>query len=37
LWIDGRTIGSGAAGALTRRLQTIYRTHTESEGEPLPF
>jgi branched-subunit amino acid aminotransferase/4-amino-4-deoxychorismate lyase len=37
LWIDGRTIGSGTAGALTRRLQNIYRTHTESEGEALPF
>ena len=37
LWIDGRTIGEGAAGPLTRRLQALYQTHTAAEGEPLPF
>ena len=37
LWIDGRTIGEGTAGPLTRRLQVLYSTHTAEEGEPLPF
>lgn len=37
LWIDGRTIGDGAAGPLTRRLQQLYQAHTAAEGEPLPF
>lgn len=37
LWIDGRTIGNGEAGPITRRLQEIYSEHTAEEGEPLPF
>jgi branched-chain amino acid aminotransferase group I len=37
LWIDGRTIGEGVAGPLTRRLQQLYQEHTAEEGEPLPF
>lgn len=37
LWIDGRTIGDGAAGPRTRRLQQLYAKHTATEGEPLPF
>lgn len=37
LWIDGRTIGDGVAGPLTRRLQALYQAHTAAEGEPLPF
>lgn len=37
LWIDGRTIGDGAARLLTRRLQQLYRKRTAAEGEPLPF
>jgi branched-subunit amino acid aminotransferase/4-amino-4-deoxychorismate lyase len=37
LWVDGRTIGDGAAGPLTRRLQNLYHEHTAEEGEPLPF
>jgi branched-chain amino acid aminotransferase group I len=37
LWIDGRTIGDGKPGPLTRRLQQIYHEHTAEEGEPLPF
>ena len=37
LEVDGRVIGAGAAGPLTRRMQAIYRQRTEQEGEPLPF
>jgi branched-chain amino acid aminotransferase group I len=37
LWVDGRTIGDGTAGPLTRRLQQLYHEHTAEEGEPLPF
>jgi branched-subunit amino acid aminotransferase/4-amino-4-deoxychorismate lyase len=37
LWLDGRTIGDGMAGPLTRRLQQLYHEHTAEEGEPLPF
>lgn len=37
LWIDGRTIGDGMAGPVTRRLQQLYHEHTAEEGEPLPF
>jgi branched-chain amino acid aminotransferase group I len=37
LWVDGRTIGDGKAGPLTRRLQQLYHEHTAEEGEPLPF
>jgi branched-subunit amino acid aminotransferase/4-amino-4-deoxychorismate lyase len=36
LEIDGRTIGSGAPGPITRRLRELYRERTRSEGEPLP-
>lgn len=35
--IDGRTIGDGEPGPLTRRLQELFRRATESAGEPLPF
>lgn len=37
LWIDGRTVGDGTPGPLTRRLQNLYAEHTAEEGEPLPF
>jgi branched-chain amino acid aminotransferase group I len=37
LAVDGRTIGSGAPGPLTRRLQQLYRDATAELGEPLPF
>ena len=37
LEIDGRRIGSGEAGPLTRRLQELYRDKASREGEPLPF
>jgi branched-chain amino acid aminotransferase group I len=37
LAVDGRQIGAGAAGPVTRRLQALYREKVASEGEPLPF
>lgn len=37
LWIDGRTIGEGVAGPVTRHLQALYAEDTAHEGEPLPF
>ena len=33
--IDGRTIGDGEVGPLTRRLSELYRERTSAEGEPL--
>ncbi|HVR30586.1 MAG TPA: aminotransferase class IV [Thermoanaerobaculia bacterium] len=36
LEIDGRTIGDGAIGALTRRLQELFAERTAREGTPLP-
>lgn len=35
--VDGRQIGAGVAGPVTRRLQAIFAEHTAVEGEPLPF
>jgi branched-chain amino acid aminotransferase group I len=37
LEVDGRTIGDGKVGALTRRLQTLYAERTAEEGEWLPI
>jgi branched-chain amino acid aminotransferase group I len=37
LEIDGRTIGSGAIGALTEKLRALFAERTASRGEPLPF
>jgi branched-chain amino acid aminotransferase group I len=37
LEVDGRTIGEGEVGPMTRRLQQLYRQQTASEGEALPF
>ena len=37
LEIDGRTIGDGQVGPLTRRLQQAYAELTAREGTPLPF
>ncbi len=37
LELDGRRIGEGEAGPVTRRLQGSYRERTAREGEPLPF
>jgi branched-chain amino acid aminotransferase group I len=34
--LDGRRIGGGVRGPVTARLQGLYRTLTETEGEPLP-
>lgn len=34
--VDGRTIGGGDAGPVTRRLIDLHRDMTRSEGEPLP-
>jgi len=33
---DGRLIGDGRAGALTRRLQGLHREYAWQHGEPLP-
>ncbi len=35
--VDGRRIGSGNAGPLTRRLTELYQEKATQEGEPLPF
>ena len=35
--VDGRTIGSGSAGPITKRLQALFAKETAAEGEPLPF
>lgn len=37
LEVDGRTIGDGRIGPMTRRLQKFYAGLTSREGEPLPF
>ncbi len=37
LEIDGRRIGDGGAGPLTRRLRELFRERTARDGEPLPF
>jgi branched-subunit amino acid aminotransferase/4-amino-4-deoxychorismate lyase len=36
LEVDGRAIGDGGIGPLTRRLQALYAEHTATEGTPLP-
>jgi len=33
--VDGRTIGSGAAGPLTRRLTELFRRLTATAGTPV--
>lgn len=33
--IDGRIIGSGAAGPVTRKLITLFREHARSTGTPI--
>ncbi len=37
LEVDGRTIGSGRPGDVTRELQALYDQRTAGSGEPLPF
>jgi branched-chain amino acid aminotransferase len=33
--VDGRTIGDGQVGAMTRRLSALFRELTAAEGEPV--
>lgn len=35
--IDGRKIGQGKAGTVTRQLQSLHKKLAETTGEPLPF
>ena len=35
--IDGRQIGEGRAGAITRQLRDLHKKLAETTGEPLPF
>ena len=37
LMADGRTIGDGNAGELTKRLQKLHRQYAWDHGEVLPF
>ncbi len=34
-WVDGRTIGSGKPGPITRQLMAAFKTVTASEGYPI--
>ncbi len=34
-WVDGRTIGSGKPGPVTRQLMAAFKTITEKEGHPI--
>ncbi|MED5420189.1 MAG: branched chain amino acid aminotransferase, partial [Pseudomonadota bacterium] len=34
---DGRMVGGGKAGELTKRLQALHRTYAYEHGEKLPF
>ena len=34
---DGRTIGEGKVGPMTKRLQELHRQYAYEHGEPLPF
>jgi branched-chain amino acid aminotransferase group I len=36
LEVDGRTIGAGSEGPVTKRLRGLHRDRTREEGEPLP-
>ena len=37
LMADGRTIGDGKAGDMTKRLQKLHREYAYEHGEALPF
>jgi branched-chain amino acid aminotransferase len=37
LMADGRTIGNGKAGKMTKRLQKLHHRHAWEHGEALPF
>jgi branched-chain amino acid aminotransferase len=34
-WVDGRTIGTGKPGPVTRQLMAAFKTVTETEGHPI--
>ena len=34
-WVDGRVIGTGKPGPVTRQLMAAFRTITETEGTPI--
>jgi len=34
---DGRVIGDGSLGSVTRKLQALHREHAYANGTPLPF
>jgi branched-chain amino acid aminotransferase group I len=34
---DGRKIGDGKAGSMTKRIQKLYSAHAYENGEPIPF
>jgi branched-subunit amino acid aminotransferase/4-amino-4-deoxychorismate lyase len=36
LEIDGRAIGEGSVGPITRKLQDLFSERARSDGEPLP-
>ena len=36
LEVDGRSIGTGDIGPVTKRLRELHRTRAKQEGEPLP-
>lgn len=36
LEIDGRVIGDGSVGPVTRKLQDLFAERASSDGEPLP-
>ena len=37
LTADGREIGDGKAGAVTRRMQELHREYAFANGENVPF
>jgi len=34
-WVDGRVIGTGKPGPVTRQLMAAFKTVTEKEGTPI--
>jgi branched-subunit amino acid aminotransferase/4-amino-4-deoxychorismate lyase len=37
LEVDGRTLGDGGIGPMTRRMRELYAELTASKGQSLPF
>lgn len=35
--IDGRVVGNGKVGPVTKRLQNAYKVLTAESGEPIPM